>query len=156
MDIKKICSLAAIALVVFVCIFCNTDVLAVEKIKAHKKSVKVPPNYLRNRAAGIRMRSAIVIKQLQQSVDLSALTLNTTFQEAIDLLRRSTSPPLKIVVMWRDLNENAYVEPDTPIKIDGVPGIRLHAGLEILLRAVYSGFDEVGYVIHDGIIIIAT
>lgn len=156
MNVKRYLISTAIVLLVLACGFYNTDATAAEKINARKKSAKVSPKYLRSRAAGIRLRNTIVYKQLQQSVDLSALTLNTTFKEAIDLLCNSTRPPLKIVVMWRDLGENAYVEPDTPIKIDGVPDIRLRAGLEILLRSVYSGFGELGYVIQDGIIIIAT
>jgi hypothetical protein len=93
---------------------------------------------------------------LKKTVDLSSLTLDTPFSEAIDLLRNSAEPPLKIIVLWRDLRENANIEPDTPIRINGVSGIQMRAGLEILLMAVSGSFAKLGYVIDNGIIIIGT
>jgi len=154
MNAKNGWSSAAILLLVCMCGFCNTDVLAAEKNSYQKKSVKVSPKYARSRAARIRLRNTTVYNQLKQSVDLSALTLDTPFSEAIDLLSNST--PLRIVVLWRDLSENANIERDTPIRIDGVPRIRLRTGLEILLMAVSGSFAELGYVVQDGVIIIAT
>ncbi|MHC4463155.1 MAG: hypothetical protein ACYS6W_17065 [Planctomycetota bacterium] len=108
------------------------------------------------RAARINRRNIRFDNQSKQTVDLSALTLNTTFSDAIDILRNSTEPPLKIVVLWRDLRENAGVEQDTPIYIDGVSGIRLRTGLKILLRSVSSGLAELDYVVDKGIIIVGT
>jgi len=102
------------------------------------------------------LRNRALYKQLQQSVDLSSLTLHMTLSEAIELLRNSTEPPLKIVVMWRNLRDNANIEKDTTIEMDGVSGIRLHTGLDILLRAVSSNYAKLGYIVKDGIIIIAT
>ncbi|MHC4654538.1 MAG: hypothetical protein ACYS91_05900 [Planctomycetota bacterium] len=102
------------------------------------------------------LRNKAVYKQLQQTVNLSDLTFHTTFSEAIDILRSSTEPQLKIVVMWRDLSDNANIEQDTTIQMDGVSGIRLHTGLDILLRAVSSDFAKLGYIVKDGIIIVAT
>jgi len=128
MNMKKCWILTAIVLAVYVFGFCNTEALAGVK-NSH---------------------------QSRRTVDLSALTYHTTFSEAIDILRNSTEPPLKIVVLWKDLSENAYVEPDTPIKIDGVSGIRLRTGLELVLMSVYSGFAKLGYVVKGGVIIIAT
>ena len=156
MNAKNGWSSAAIVLLVCMCGFCNTDVLAAEKNSYQKKSVKVSPKYARSRAARIRLRNTTVYNQLQQTVDLSSLTLDTPFSEAIDLLRNSAGPPLRIVVLWRDLSENANIERDTPIRIDGVPRIRLRTGLEILLMAVSGSFAELGYVVEHGVIIIAT
>jgi hypothetical protein len=106
------------------------------------------------------MRSALknkaVYKQLQQTVDLSSLTVQTTFSEAIELLRNSIEPPLKVIVMWRDLSDNANIDQETTIQMDGVSGIELNAGLGILLRAVSSDYAKLGYIDKDGIIIIAT
>jgi hypothetical protein len=90
MNVKKRWISNAIVLAVYLLGFCNAQVLA-----------GVKNNY-----------------QARRTVDLSALTFHTTFSEAIDILRNSAEPPLKIVVLWKDLSENAYVEPDTPIKID--------------------------------------
>jgi len=108
------------------------------------------------RAARISRRNMSFDNQSKQTVDLSALTLDTTFSDAIDILRNSTEPPLKIVVLWRDLRENAGVEQDTPIYIDGVSGVPLRTGLKILLRSVSSGLAELDYVVDKGIIIVGT
>jgi hypothetical protein len=156
MNAKKVWISAAIVLLVCMCGFCNTDVLAAEKNRHREKLVKVSPKNARSRVARIRRSNTTVYKQLRQTVDLSALTLDTPFSEAIDLLRNSAGPPLTIVVLWRDLSENANVERDTPIRIDGVSGIRLRTGLEILLMAVSGSFAKLGYVVEHGVIIIAT
>ena len=147
MNMKKSWISTAIVLAVYVFGFCNTEALAGVKNSYQQKPVKLPHKKAANTP---------VYNQSRRSVDLSALSYHTTFSEAIDILRNSTEPPLKIVVLWKDLSENAYVEPDTPIKIDGVSGIRLRTGLELVLRSVYSGFAELGYVVKGGVIIIAT
>ena len=156
MNAKKVWISTAIVLLVCMCGFCNTDILAAERNNHREKSVKVSPKNARSRVARTGAGDRTVYKQSRKTVDLSTLTLDTPFSEAIELLRNSTQPPLRIVVLWRDLSENANVERDTPIRIDGVSGIRLRTGLEILLMAVSSGFAELGYVVKDGIIIIAT
>lgn len=155
-NVKNIRLSTAIMLAFYAFGFCNTGALAAEKNSYQKKAVKVSPKYARSRAAEIRLRNTTVYNQLKQTVDLSALTLDTPFSRAIDLLRNSAEPQLKIVVLWRDLSENANVEPDTPIRIDGVSGIQLRAGLEILLMAVSGSFAKLGYIIEHGVIIIAT
>jgi len=87
----------------------------------------------------------------------SALTPDTPFSEAIDVLRNSTKPPLNIVVLWKDLAENAGIYRDTPIGMDGVSGISLRTHLELLLRSVSAGAAaETGYTVEKGVIIIAT
>jgi len=153
---KKRWILTAVVLVVCVYGCCNTEALAAEKIRYQEKSVKVSSTYSRSRVVRTGASDTTIYNQSRQTVDLSALTLDTPFSEAIDVLRNSTGHPLRIVVLWRDLSENADVERDTPIKIDGVSGIRLRTGLEILLMAVSSRSAELGYVVKDGIIIIAT
>jgi len=94
--------------------------------------------------------------QLDEVVDLSALTPVMTLSEAIEELKNSVEPPLKIVVLWRDLSESATIEPDTPINMDGIPAIRLGTGLENLLKAVSGGFVDLDYVVQNGVITIAT
>lgn len=155
MNIKRWFSIAQV-LVFCVCIAFQTTALAGEKTAYQKKPAKVPPKVAQSRRLRSTLKNKAVYKQLKQNVDISALTLNTTFSEAIELLRNSTGQPLKIVVMWRDLNDNANIDQDTQIKIDGVPKIRLHTGLDILLMAVSSEFAKLGYIVKDGIIIIAT
>jgi hypothetical protein len=156
MNVKKCWISTAIVLAVYLFGFCNAQALSGLKSSYQKKLGKVPSQKTGNKVVSNNTGDTPVYNQSSHSVDLSALTFHTTFSEAIDILRNSTEPPLKIVVLWRDLSENAYVEPDTPIKIDGVSGIRLRTGLELVLRSVYSGFAELGYVVKGGVIIIAT
>jgi hypothetical protein len=148
--------LATIVFASYLLVFCNIQVLAVELKSFQQKPVNVPNKKAANKVANNNVGNTPVNNQSRRTVDLSALTYHTTFREAIDILSNSAEPPLKIVVLWKDLSENAYVEPDTPIKIDGVSGIRLRTGLELVLMSVYSGFAKLGYVVKGGVIIIAT
>jgi hypothetical protein len=92
----------------------------------------------------------------EDTADLSALTPETSFSNAIDMLRMSVEPPLKIFVNWRDLSENADVDRSTPINMNGMNGIKVRKTLELILESVSGGFSEIDYVIDDGVITIAT
>ncbi len=156
MSVKKGWVSVVIALVICTCGWSKTEVLQAEKVGHQEKSVKVARKDQGRKVASISRRNTSFDTQPKQTVDLSALTFDMPFSEAIDILRNSTDPPLKIVVLWRDLSENADVEKDTPIYIDGVSGIPLRKGLEILLRAVSSGPAKLDYVVEGGIIIVGT
>ena len=110
-------------------------------------------------AEGLSPADVAVNMQLDKTVDLSMLTEDTTFEEAIDLLRNSVVPPLTIIVLWGDLSENAFIEKDTPINMtgEGLNNIVLRTALKRLLQAVSSGgFAELDYVVEEGVITIAT
>ncbi|UCG48855.1 MAG: hypothetical protein JSU94_03555 [Phycisphaerales bacterium] len=96
-------------------------------------------------------------EQLDQIVDLSELTQEMPFQEAIQVLRDSVDPPLKVVVIWRDIHENADIEPTTTIDMGGLPQVSLRAALELLLKSV-SPSTGVGlrYAVRNGVITIGT
>jgi hypothetical protein len=79
------------------------------------------------------------------------------FSEAIDILRNSTFPRLNIAVLWKDLEENADIYRDTPIGMNGLSGVPLRTHLKVLLMSVSGGAaEQLGYVVDDGVIIIAT
>ncbi|MCK4886087.1 MAG: hypothetical protein KAS96_01800 [Planctomycetes bacterium] len=107
-------------------------------------------------AIGQDPANAAVYKQLAETVDLSELTPDTSFSAAIEILKKSVDPALKIVVMWGDLLDNADIEPTTPINMDAVEAIPVSAALDLLLRSVSGGFAELGYSVENGIITIAT
>ena len=87
----------------------------------------------------------------------STFTPEMPFSEAIDILRNSTKPPLNIVVLWKDLENNADIYRDTPIGMDGVSKVPLRTHLKLLLMSVSgSGVEKLRYVVEDGVIIIAT
>ncbi|MHC4619501.1 MAG: DUF3738 domain-containing protein [Planctomycetota bacterium] len=97
-----------------------------------------------------------VHKQLERTVDLSGLHPEMPFSEALEVLKNSVKPPLVIVVLWRDLEENADIDRTTPINMDPIPEIRLGTALDLLLRSVSGGIADLGYVVDDGVVVIAT
>jgi len=56
---------------------------------------------------GLEEEDMAVYKQLDEVVDLSALTPTMPFSAAIDEMKNSVDPPLRIVVLWRDIYDNA-------------------------------------------------
>jgi tetratricopeptide (TPR) repeat protein len=105
---------------------------------------------------GLEPADAAVYQQLDEVVDLSQLSPSMPLSEAIEQIKGSVDPPLKIVVLWRDLLDNATIEPTTEINMDGIPAVRLGTALENLLKAVSTGLTELGYVVENGLITIAT
>jgi hypothetical protein len=77
--------------------------------------------------------------------------------EAIDILRNSTTPPLNIIVYWKNLRESAEIDRDTSIGFDGVRGLGLRQSLEILLNSLSATSPaRIGYAVDHGVIVIAT
>ncbi|MBL7152807.1 MAG: hypothetical protein ISS79_03760 [Phycisphaerae bacterium] len=106
---------------------------------------------------GLDPADEAVYGQLNEIVDLSALKPTMPLSAAIDEIRNAVDPPLKIVVLWRDLYDNAEVEPTTEINMGGLSGIRLGTGLDMLLKAVAGGLgEETGYIVDAGVITMAT
>jgi len=98
-----------------------------------------------------------VIRRPANLMDPSTFTPQMPLSEAIEILRNSTFPSLNISVLWKDLEENADIYPDTPIGVDGVSGVPLRRHLKSLLAGVSGGApEELGYVVDDGVIIVAT
>lgn len=87
----------------------------------------------------------------------ASFTRDMPFSEAMDILRNSTTPPLNIVVLWREIGENAGIYRETPIGIDGVPGLRTGQYLELLLLSLSgSASAKLGYTVKDGVITVGT
>ncbi|MHC4266027.1 MAG: hypothetical protein ACYSUK_08850 [Planctomycetota bacterium] len=94
--------------------------------------------------------------QLDEKVDLSILTPETTFADALDILKSSVEPPLQIKVNWKELYDIGDIDQTTQINMDGLKDVRLSKALEFLLDSVSGGYVELGYQIDDGIITIST
>jgi hypothetical protein len=97
-----------------------------------------------------------VYRQLNEVVDLSGFTPEMTLREAIEELKSSVAPPLKIIVLWRDLEDTANILADTPLNMDGISAIRLGTALKLLLMSVSSDIADLDYIVESGIITIAT
>ena len=90
------------------------------------------------------------------AISPSNFTPDMPFNDAINILRNTTIPPLNIVVLWKNL-EAVDIYRDTPIGIDGSSGVPLRTHLKLLLMSLSAGSTEkLGYVVNDGVIIIST
>jgi hypothetical protein len=86
-----------------------------------------------------------------------SFTPQTSFGAAIDILRNSTKPPLNIVVLWKQIGENAGIYRDTPIGIDGLAGLQPSQYLDLLVLSLSAGASaRLGYVVDNGVITIGT
>jgi hypothetical protein len=101
--------------------------------------------------AAVRIR-----EQLDTIVDLSVLTPEMPFGEAVEILRKSVDPPLNIVVLWNDLLDSADVEPSTPIGIDGMPSVELKTTLDLLVKNLQHVGANLVWRIKGDAIVIAT
>ncbi|MCP4261002.1 MAG: M48 family metalloprotease [Planctomycetes bacterium] len=98
-----------------------------------------------------------VHEKLETIVDLSHLSPGMPFAEVVQYLEDSVDPPLQIQPIWKDLIENAEVEPATPAGLDPLPRIKLRKALEILLTSVASAeLPKLTYVVDEGVILIGT
>ncbi|MHC4242111.1 MAG: hypothetical protein ACYS3N_04110 [Planctomycetota bacterium] len=106
----------------------------------------------------IRQIPKTAYKQVKRiTANPSSFKPDMPFSEAIDILRNSTIPKLNIAVLWKDLQENADIYRETPIGMDGLSGVPLRTHLKILLMSVSGGgVEKLGYVVDQGVIIIAT
>jgi len=99
---------------------------------------------------------AAVHQQLETIVDLSNLSQAMPFEEVVIELENAADPPLQIQPNWKDLLEFADIEPTTPALIDPLTGIKLSKALELLTSGLSSDLSEVGYVVDNGVVVIAT
>jgi hypothetical protein len=126
-----------------------------EKIKINEKDKRT--GEIKGGGLEKSRRGNTARRSLYNLADPSAFKRDMPFSEAIDILRNSTSPKLNIVVLWKDLEENADVYPETPIGIDGVTGVSLNRHLKSLIDGVSGGaLERLGYVFDEGVIVIST
>ena len=97
-----------------------------------------------------------VSKELDKSVHVFEFRPEMSFAEAIEQIKYCVEPPLPIVVIWKDLYDNADIDRTTPINMDEISGVSPGRALKLLLASVSGGYDQLGYIVEDGIIMIAT
>ncbi len=106
---------------------------------------------------GLSEADARVYEQLEKPIDLSDLTQAMSFGDVIERLKNSVEPPIQIQPNWKDLEENAEVDPAMAAGMDPLTGVKLRKALEILLAGVSSiDFAELIYVVDEGVILIGT
>jgi len=108
-----------------------------------------------DRAMGLRSPEVQAIhRQLETIVDLSMLTPEMPFAEAIDHLKNAVTPPLQIAVMWKELLDSCEIEPTTPIDMDGLPQVKLETAMRAVLKAVSGTNSDISYQVDNDVIII--
>jgi hypothetical protein len=103
-----------------------------------------------------RRSDQAVSEELDKPAFVFEFTPNMSFAEAIEQIKYCVEPPLPIVVIWKDLYDNADIDRMTPIDMDEISGVSPGRALKLLLASVSGGYDRLGYVVEDGIIMIAT
>ncbi|MHC4646850.1 MAG: M56 family metallopeptidase, partial [Planctomycetota bacterium] len=68
-----------------------------------RNTIDILPMHVPHGAIGRDPRDMAVYEQLEKTVDLSDLTPEMPFDQALDILKGSVEPPLNIVVLWEDL-----------------------------------------------------
>lgn len=112
------------------------------RIRGPEKSAKRPTNEL-------------VRGQLKMYISLSEMSPQMTFEESVEFISNTVLPKLNINVLWEDLSEKSNVSRTTPVKMEAVPMIRLGDALDRLVGSVSRGSVRIGYVVHNGAVIIA-
>ncbi len=97
-----------------------------------------------------------VSKELGKSAYLFEFRPEMSFAEALEQIKYCVEPPLPIVVIWKDLYDNADIDRTTQANIDEISGVSPGRALKLLLMSVSGRSDQLGYIVEDGIIMIAT
>ncbi len=115
------------------------------------------PKVASGRAPAARPMNPSAALRTAATSDLSNITPETTFEEALEIIRTAVDPPLPLVIMWRDIEENGYIERTKSIGIEGLGhGVSLHQVLKLVLAAAAVEGAELEYVVEGGVITIAT
>jgi len=89
----------------------------------------------------------------KQKASLAGLQEGVSLEEAIDIFRHSTNPPLNIVVLWNQL-ALANVEPYSTVTFNAMGGVSLKTNLELTLGSISRAQETIDFWVKDGIIII--
>lgn len=111
--------------------------------------------HIRSRPPTAAARGPDRPKRFAGLVDMSRIRPDTTFREALSIIS-GQQPRLPILVLWNDLERNAFVERDTPVGIEGFGRMRAEAALDLVLRAVATSGMRLRVFPEGGVLTIAT
>lgn len=107
------------------------------------------------RTPSVTRRPSSSVKGPWGLVDLSSIQPDTPFEEALTHIS-SREPRLPIVVLWNDLERNAFVDRDTPVGIEGVGALPADKALDIVLRAVSAYGTRLQVIPEGGVLTIVS
>jgi hypothetical protein len=122
------------------CFLVDEDVIVVAV-----RSDRVMGHYYRDTTREVNLYSDMdpqVRTVLDKKIDISGLAQGSALKDAFDIFSRAASPSLKIDVKWDDLSENAFIQPDAAIRIDGISTIKsisLTQAIRLLLYDTICG-----------------
>ena len=88
-----------------------------------------------------------------KQIDLGLFTPETTLSQALDEIQNAGLP---MIIMWSDLNRNAYVDQDTLIGLQGRGLASVEDALKFVLVSVSQYGGKIGYTIDNGVLTVAT
>ncbi|AQT68959.1 hypothetical protein STSP2_02136 [Anaerohalosphaera lusitana] len=90
---------------------------------------------------------------LESKIDFSVFKEDMTVEDAFDKLQESGLP---LIVMWRDLERNAFVDKTTTLGVEGNGIIPMKKALDLILKGVSSYDTRLVYVCDGGAVTVAT
>ncbi|MFC1766769.1 hypothetical protein ACFL6U_32430 [Planctomycetota bacterium] len=132
----------------------NQSQLSLELDQARERMMNAKARIVATTAADPMQQA--VQEQLEQVVDMSAWRPEMVLGEAFEILREAVDRTLNLAVLWNDLSSSCGLDPEDPIELDGFSDTRLRTTLEILLQAVSDNTTPIGYIILDGVVVVAT
>lgn len=104
----------------------------------------------------VQRRPIAITALLDTPVDCSMLSDDTPLSEALTLLAESVQPRLPLLILWKDLQVNAFIQKETPIGVEGLGRIKLRQAMNIILRSVSAGGSRLVVVTEGGMITLGT
>ena len=92
-------------------------------------------------------------KSLAKGFDLGVFEPDMPLRDALDEIQNAGLP---LVIMWSDLEQNGYVNENTPIGLEGNGVVNLKLALELVLRSVNQGASPIGYLVDGEVVTVAT
>ncbi len=115
------------------------------------------PTRMPDKPLGLSEADEATYEKLDTVVDLSELRPEMTFEDVLNRIMTKVDPPLQIQPNWKDLAENADVDRITPAGMDPLINVKIGTALDVLLAGLsVTDISELGYVVEEGVIIIAT
>jgi hypothetical protein len=115
-----------------------------------------PSKHSAEQTASVRRGTISIPVLLDTPVDCSMLSDDTPLSEALTRLAESVEPRLPLLILWKDLQVNAFIEKETPIGVDGLGRIKLRQAMGIILRSVSVGGPRLVMVTEGGMITLGT
>jgi len=105
----------------------------------------------------IHAERTFIHEQLEEKVDLSEIHPEMPLSQVLNIMANSVQPALQIQPNWRDLYDMADIDRETVCEMDPLTGVKLGKALDVLLEGLsVADITELGYIVDDGVITIAT